>query len=112
MARGKVKLSYIQNNIARKKSLEKRIPGLLKKAHELSTLCGVDVCAIVYDPNNPVPKAWPSQLGAEHVIRRFKDMSAYAHSKYMKNPDTFSKQLVLNIIFKTYIINLFYMIDT
>ncbi|OAY64357.1 Agamous-like MADS-box protein AGL80 [Ananas comosus] len=48
MARKKVKLMWIANDATRRTTMKKRRKGLLKKVHELSVLCGVDACLIVY----------------------------------------------------------------
>jgi hypothetical protein len=63
MARSKVKLALIVNDAARKESYKKRRKGLLKKVAELSTLSGIEVCAIVYGPYEPQPEIWPSPEG-------------------------------------------------
>ncbi|KAF9618226.1 hypothetical protein IFM89_000861 [Coptis chinensis] len=49
MARGKVKHEYIDDKSSREVSFKKRKRGLKKKMTELSTLCGVEACAIIYD---------------------------------------------------------------
>ncbi|EOA35682.1 hypothetical protein CARUB_v10020903mg [Capsella rubella] len=38
---------------------------------ELSTLCGIKTCGVIYSPYNPEPEAWPSREGAERVISEF-----------------------------------------
>ncbi|XP_022743937.1 myocyte-specific enhancer factor 2B-like [Durio zibethinus] len=55
MTRKKVKLAWIVNDSARRACLKKRRLGLLKKVSELTTLCGVDACLIVYSPNVTEP---------------------------------------------------------
>ncbi|KAI7736157.1 hypothetical protein M8C21_009748 [Ambrosia artemisiifolia] len=48
MGRGKVTLRRIENKINRQVTFSKRRSGLLKKAHEISVLCEVDVALIVF----------------------------------------------------------------
>ncbi|KAJ0628955.1 putative transcription factor MADS-type1 family [Helianthus annuus] len=48
MGRGKVTLKRIENKINRQVTFSKRRSGLLKKAHEISVLCDVDVALIVF----------------------------------------------------------------
>ncbi|XP_074569284.1 MADS-box protein EJ2-like [Curcuma longa] len=48
MGRGKVELKRIENKINRQVTFTKRRGGLLKKAHELSVLCDVEVAAIIF----------------------------------------------------------------
>ncbi|MBA0880711.1 hypothetical protein Goshw_025403 [Gossypium schwendimanii] len=50
MIRKKVKLSYITNDSSRKANYKKRKKGLMRKMSELSTLCGIGACAIMYSP--------------------------------------------------------------
>ncbi|KAF5764506.1 putative transcription factor MADS-type1 family [Helianthus annuus] len=50
MTRKKVKLAFIMNDSARKATYKKRKKGLMKKVNELSTLCGIDACVIIYSP--------------------------------------------------------------
>ncbi|KAL3830900.1 hypothetical protein ACJIZ3_019702 [Penstemon smallii] len=56
-------IAYITNESRRKASFNKRKKGLIKKVRELSTLCGLEACAIVYRSNEPEPEVLPSQLG-------------------------------------------------
>ncbi|KAL9240822.1 hypothetical protein vseg_014999 [Gypsophila vaccaria] len=60
MARKKVKLQFIENESNRRITYKKRVKGLLKKAQELSILCGVDACAIVYGQYSETPEVWPT----------------------------------------------------
>ncbi|CAA7052359.1 unnamed protein product [Microthlaspi erraticum] len=55
MTRSKVKLEFISNDASRKNTFRKRNKGLLKKVNELSTLCGIPACAIIYSPYNTNP---------------------------------------------------------
>ncbi|KAC9307200.1 hypothetical protein E3N88_25544 [Mikania micrantha] len=48
MGRGKVTLKRIENKINRQVTFSKRRSGLMKKAHEISVLCDVDVALIVF----------------------------------------------------------------
>nr|XP_043635424.1 truncated transcription factor CAULIFLOWER A-like isoform X2 [Erigeron canadensis] len=48
MGRGKVTLKRIENNINRQVTFSKRRSGLLKKAHEISVLCDVEVALIIF----------------------------------------------------------------
>ncbi|GLU17378.1 hypothetical protein SLE2022_337480 [Rubroshorea leprosula] len=68
MTRKKVKLQYISNDSARKASFKKRKKGLMKKASELTTLCGIDAGAIVYSPYDSQPEIWPSPARVQRVL--------------------------------------------
>ncbi|KAI3973116.1 hypothetical protein MKX01_019774 [Papaver californicum] len=74
MARKKVQLAYIANGTARRATFIKRREGLLKKVSELSTLCGVNACAIVYGPYDLQPQVWPAQPDAYRVLMRFRSL--------------------------------------
>ncbi|MBA0729100.1 hypothetical protein Golax_025374 [Gossypium laxum] len=56
MIRKKVKLAYITNDSSRKGNYRKRKKGLMRKMSELSTLCGIGACAIIYSPYESQPE--------------------------------------------------------
>ncbi|KAK3430211.1 hypothetical protein EUGRSUZ_E01737 [Eucalyptus grandis] len=95
MTRKKVTLAYIANDAARKATFKKRKKGLMKKVSELSTLCGIEACAIVYSPYQAEPEVWPSTLGARRAIARFKNMSEMDQSKRMVNQQGFIRQRIV-----------------
>ncbi|XP_020237614.1 agamous-like MADS-box protein AGL80 [Cajanus cajan] len=95
MTRKKVKLSFIANDSARKATYKKRKKSLLKKVEELSTLCGIEACAIVYSPDDPLPQVWPSDNGVERVVERFRIMPELEQSKKMANQESFIGQRIL-----------------
>lgn len=94
MTRKKVKLAYITNDSARKATFKKRKKGLLKKVSELSTLCGIETCAIIYSPYEAQPEVWPSPLGAQRAIARLKMMPEADQSKKMVNQESFLRQRI------------------
>ncbi|KAK0592331.1 hypothetical protein LWI29_017361 [Acer saccharum] len=95
MTRKKVKLFYIANDSARKATFKKRKKGLLKKVSELSTLCGIDACAIVYSPYDNQPDVWPSHHGVQRIVSQFKRMPEMEQSKKMVNQDSFIRQRIM-----------------
>ncbi|XP_058783837.1 agamous-like MADS-box protein AGL80 [Vicia villosa] len=94
MTRKKVKLAFIENDTARKTTYKKRTKGLLKKVEELSTLCGIDACAIVYGPYDPQPEIWPSTSGVEKVLLKFKTAPEFDQSRRMVDQESFLKQRI------------------
>ncbi|KAK8362313.1 hypothetical protein V6Z11_A03G096300 [Gossypium hirsutum] len=70
MIRKKVKLVYITNDSSRKATYKKRIKVLMKKMSELSTLCGINTCAIMYSPYESQLKVWPSPIGGQQVLSK------------------------------------------
>ncbi|XP_047945584.1 agamous-like MADS-box protein AGL80 [Salvia hispanica] len=89
MTRKKVKLAFISNDSARKATFKKRKKGLMKKVSELSTLCGIESCAIVYSPYESQPDVWPDARGAGRVVAQFKRMPEMEQSKKMVNQESF-----------------------
>lgn len=94
MTRKKVKLAFISNDSARKATFKKRKKGLMKKVSELSTLCGIDSCAIVYSPYESQPDVWPDARGAHRVLAQFKRMPEMEQSKKMVNQESFLRHRI------------------
>ncbi|XP_058783787.1 agamous-like MADS-box protein AGL80 [Vicia villosa] len=95
MTRRKVKLAFIVNDAARKITYKKRKKSLLKMVDELSTLCGIEACAIIYSPYDSQPEIWPSPCGVQNVLSKFRTMSEFGQRNKMVNQETFLKQRVL-----------------
>ncbi|KAL0792395.1 hypothetical protein Bca101_063772 [Brassica carinata] len=72
MRKGKLKLEFIDNKSARNQTFKKRKRGLIKKANELATLCGVKACAVIKSYDNTEPEFWPSKEDAEAVHSKFR----------------------------------------
>ncbi|KAG8391410.1 hypothetical protein BUALT_Bualt01G0184700 [Buddleja alternifolia] len=94
MTRKKVTLAYITNDSERKASFKKRKKGLIKKVNELSTLCDVEACAIIYSPYDEDPEVWPSRQGAEAVLARFMNLSEMDQTRKMVNQESFTRQRI------------------
>ncbi|KAL1370251.1 hypothetical protein HN51_000539 [Arachis hypogaea] len=94
MARKKVEFKYIANDSKRRATQKKRKSGMIKKVDEISTLCGVDACAIIYTPDEPRPEVWPSPLGVNRVISRFNEMPVLEQSKKMMSQESFLRQKI------------------
>ncbi|KAI3824741.1 hypothetical protein L1987_06212 [Smallanthus sonchifolius] len=94
MTRKKVKLAFIMNDSARKATFKKRKKGLMKKVNELSTLCGIDACAIIYSPYEAQPEVWPNNIGVQRVLAQFKRMPEMEQSKKMVNQESFIRQRI------------------
>ncbi|KAK6281767.1 hypothetical protein POUND7_015592 [Theobroma cacao] len=94
MTRKKVTLEWIANDNARRLSLKKRRLGLLKKMSELSTLCGVNACAIIYSPDEIEPTVWPSHDVVQQQLAQFQSLSELKRLKKMMNQETYIKEQV------------------
>ncbi|CAN1175572.1 MADS-box transcription factor PHERES 2 [Linum perenne] len=93
MGRTKVQQELIRNEITRKITFKKRKIGLLKKLKEITTLCGVIACGIIFHNFNgkgkeDQPEVWPSVPEANDVLKKFKDFSKKKKEKYMFNHET------------------------
>ncbi|KAH7862239.1 hypothetical protein Vadar_001920 [Vaccinium darrowii] len=95
MTRKKVKLAFITNDSARKATFKKRKKGLMKKVNELSTLCGIDACAIIYSPYESQPDVWPDTGGAQRMLTQFKRMPEMEQSKKMVNQEGFTRRRIV-----------------
>ncbi|XP_057419081.1 agamous-like MADS-box protein AGL80 [Lotus japonicus] len=71
MARKKVNLAYITDDKARKISYNNRKKNIIKKVSELTTLCGIEACAIISNPFDSEPEIWPNLEGANKVVERY-----------------------------------------
>ncbi|PON69574.1 MADS-box transcription factor [Parasponia andersonii] len=94
MTRKKVKLAYISNDSARKATFKKRKKGMMKKVSELSTLCDIDACAIIYSPYDTQPEVFPSVAGVHRVLAKFRRMPEMEQSKKMVNQEGFLRQRI------------------
>lgn len=92
MPKSKVNLVYIENDSARRVTFNKRKDGLMKKAYELTTLCDIAVCAILFSPCSHEPLVWPSQSEAQKVISRFKNMPRLEQNRGMSNQESSSRE--------------------
>ncbi|KEH42868.1 putative transcription factor MADS-type1 family [Medicago truncatula] len=81
MIRKKVKLAFILNDSARKRTYNKRKKGIIKKVRELTTLCDIPACAIISNPFDSTTEVWPNMEGAIQVIERYQN----AYIKHKKN---------------------------
>ncbi|PPR85870.1 hypothetical protein GOBAR_AA34816 [Gossypium barbadense] len=88
----KVKLAYITNDSARKATYKKRTKGLMKKLSELSSLCGIDACSIMYSPYKSLPEVWPSPMGVQQVLSKLETIPDMEKSKNMLNQESFLSQ--------------------
>jgi hypothetical protein len=94
MTRGKVKISFIVNDAARKTTYKNRKNNLFKKVDELSTLCGIEACAIVFGPYESEPEIWPTPSGVQCVLSKFRTTPEFEKCKKMVNQEAFLKQRV------------------
>lgn len=92
MTRKKLILSYIANDSMRKATFNKRKKGLVKKIHELSVLCGIEACAVIYSPFNSNPEVWPSNPEVKNVVAKFEMLTKLEQEKKMVSHESFIRQ--------------------
>ncbi|XP_072996737.1 agamous-like MADS-box protein AGL80 [Typha latifolia] len=95
MARKRVKLAWIMNDSTRRTTLKKRKKSLMKKVREISILCGVQACAVVYSPHDSQPEVWPTPPDvAKRILKRFKSKPEFEQTRKMMNQETFLRERV------------------
>ncbi|GFP79966.1 mads-box transcription factor pheres 2 [Phtheirospermum japonicum] len=87
MARKKITLALIENKTYRKASFRKRRKGLIKKVREISTLCDVEACDIIFSPYDERTEIWPSPEGAMAVLERYGAAVSGIHHRPPKEMD-------------------------
>ncbi|KAK7301473.1 hypothetical protein RJT34_12338 [Clitoria ternatea] len=95
MGRKKVELELIADDTKRKATFKKRKHGLMKKVQEISILCGIDACAIIYGPNDLEPNIWPSVEGVQEVLIKFMEHPESEKWKNMHNQETFLREKIV-----------------
>ncbi|KAG2394998.1 hypothetical protein LR48_Vigan09g135900 [Vigna angularis] len=63
--------------------------------NEISTLCGIEACAIIYSPNDPQPEVWPSEPEVQRVLSKFMEMSEQKQCRKMLNQESLLKQIII-----------------
>ncbi|KAL8244168.1 hypothetical protein R6Q59_010426 [Mikania micrantha] len=74
MGRGKVTLKRIENKINRQVTFSKRRSGLMKKAHEISVLCDVDVALIVFSAKGKLAE-YATDSSMTRILERYEQHS-------------------------------------
>ncbi|KAL5226900.1 hypothetical protein ABZP36_015165 [Zizania latifolia] len=91
-------MELIANESTRKKTLKRRQAGLLKKAKELSTLCSVPACVVVYNTDDDADLvAWPSIPEAKAILTKVMDMPETDRPRRMLDPEGFLQQQIAKL---------------
>lgn len=89
---------YFSNHFSLSLALLCFSTGLIKKIGEISILCGIQACAIIYSPDEPdQPEVWPSEEGVESAISRFRSVSELEQSKKMFCQESFLRQRIVKV---------------
>ncbi|KAH6756692.1 hypothetical protein C2S52_022062 [Perilla frutescens var. hirtella] len=94
MTRKRIKHEQIINEERRNVTFKKRMDGLLKKANELSILCGISVAIIIHKKweNNAV--LWPSPSVLGERLQKFMDYRSEERERRIVTHESFMEQLV------------------
>ncbi|PHT95251.1 hypothetical protein T459_03133 [Capsicum annuum] len=63
----------------------------MKKAHELNTLCGVEIAAVIYSPYSNGPVVFPHYEDTLNTFRKFKSLPTLVQSKSVVTREEFTK---------------------
>ena len=85
----KITSKLIENKTRRKACYKKRLKGLFTKMEQVTILCGIEACAVVFGPGDTKPSIWPSHTVAEDLITKFESMSLDVQSKNKTDQLTF-----------------------
>ncbi|CAH8382081.1 unnamed protein product [Eruca vesicaria subsp. sativa] len=85
---------FIENESARKSTYKKRKRGILKKAKELATLCGVPVGVIIDSPYDSSMEVWPSRVDMDDVVSQWQRLPEMDRTKKMLNQKTYLEQRI------------------
>ncbi|MBA0794511.1 hypothetical protein Gohar_018834 [Gossypium harknessii] len=65
---------------------------------ELSTLCGINTCAIMYSPDESQLEVWPSPIGGQQVLSKFRMILEMEQRKNMVNQESFLSQRTVKVV--------------
>ncbi|KAI5640205.1 hypothetical protein M9H77_00170 [Catharanthus roseus] len=97
MSKSKVKLAFIENDAKRRAAYNKRRKGLLNKVSELTTLCGINACSIIYSKFDSKPNVWPSTLATQQVISQFKRLPKMMKERKMLNQEAYLRERIMKL---------------
>ncbi|PNX98523.1 agamous-like mads-box protein agl80-like [Trifolium pratense] len=89
-----MELEYIVKDSKRKSSFHKRKNGISKKINEITTLSGANVCAIIYDENNPRATVCPSKEEVQMVLDKFRSFPESEQRKTMVDHEGYVRQSI------------------
>ncbi|XP_047326662.1 agamous-like MADS-box protein AGL80 [Impatiens glandulifera] len=90
MRRGKVKIAFIQNDIARKTALTNRANAISKKSSELEILCGVSIVYAFFNINDAEPsEAFPSLNAVKDFMSHVMNLSLLERTQKATTQDVY-----------------------
>ncbi|XP_047306366.1 agamous-like MADS-box protein AGL80 [Impatiens glandulifera] len=73
----------------KKVKLKKRKVGIVKKLDELTTLCDIKACTVIYSADDSV---WPSIEEVHRIITKYQSFPKVGQGKRKVNQETFTRQ--------------------
>lgn len=92
--RKRIKIEWIQNNHQRKATFKKRKSGIMKKAQELHTLCGVETSVVIFGAGDSPSEAWPSWDKAAEMCRTFRSTCGHHMGTRTMNVVSFTRDRI------------------
>ncbi|XP_050914250.1 agamous-like MADS-box protein AGL80 [Lathyrus oleraceus] len=88
----KITSKLIENFSQRKMCYKTRLKGLFTKMEQVTTLCDLQACAVVFGPGDATPSMWPSCDAAEKLIHKFESMPEHARFNNVTDQLSFLKE--------------------
>ena len=74
--------------------------GIIKKINEITALCGIDVCGIIYEENNAQTVVCPSEEEVQMVLDKLTSFPEYKQRKSMVDHEGFLRQSIAKALEK------------
>ncbi|MFS7901302.1 putative transcription factor MADS-type1 family [Helianthus anomalus] len=98
MPRSKAKLAFIKDKKERKNSFMKRNEWLKNKLKEVSILCSIEACMIMYSSYEPELVVWSEDnIAFQNVLNAFLTKSLMERRKFLLNQDSYFKERINKI---------------
>ncbi|CAE5958259.1 unnamed protein product [Arabidopsis arenosa] len=94
MGRRKVTHQLISDNATRRVTFRKRKDGLFKKIKELTILCGLPACAIIYSEYKDGPELWPNVNEVRSLLNRLSKLPVEKQTKYMMDQKDLMNKMI------------------
>ncbi|PQM41982.1 agamous-like MADS-box protein AGL80 [Prunus yedoensis var. nudiflora] len=86
---GREAMTLELSHLCQESHLQEEKGSLFRKLTEITTLCGIIACAVVYDPSDSKMDAWPSPQEAFYVLENFKKLPEQRRGQFMMDQKAF-----------------------
>ncbi|KAL5577450.1 hypothetical protein UlMin_019149 [Ulmus minor] len=94
MGRGKISIQKIENKSTRQVTFSKRRAGLLKKTHELSVLCDVEIGLIVFSSNGKLYEYCSEASSMDKIIEKYQLTKGIRIPEYKDHMEHLRSELI------------------